>query len=131
MSLTLTSTQTKEGIVVIEAEGTIKTGDDFEKLKEMREMIGDFISRGCKDFILVAKRLTYIDSNGWSAILTCQIMAKNRAGQIVLAQLSEQDVNNLIALRLIDIFTICGTREEALEALRKVNTSCLEKKEEE
>ena len=118
MSLTLTSRQTEEGFVVIEPEGRLT----LYTANEMDSFLSQCISSGKANIILLGGKLNYIDNFGIGLVVNYQKNAKNLGGQIVLAGLQKRQVDLLNITGLNKLFTICGTLEEALEALRKLNT---------
>lgn len=100
-------------IAIIELKGAL-IGDDHTD--EFRHEVVDFIEQGNKCMILNMKKVNYLNSTGIGALITAHTSYRKIGGEIKLAGLSSNIQNLLVITRLIEVFDVYETIEDAIKS---------------
>ena len=107
---------TVEGITVLECSGRIVFGDEAAAL---REQVKDLVAKGKKQIVLNLAGVTYIDSGGLGTLVALYTTARNAGGAIKLAALTQRVGDLLQVTKLLTVFEVFDTVEEAAKSFRK------------
>ena len=86
---------------------------------ELVEIVGDMLDNGVKLSTIDISDVRFINSSGIGVLITLLTKFRNKGGDLVLVNPSEQVNKLLIITKLNAIFNIVGSREEAIESLTK------------
>ncbi len=100
-------------IAIIELKGAL-IGDDHTD--EFHREVLDYIEQGNKSMILSMKRVNYLNSSGIGALITAHTSYRKIGGEIKLVGLSSNIQNLLVITRLIEIFDVHETIENAIKS---------------
>ncbi|WMN07132.1 STAS domain-containing protein [Marivirga arenosa] len=81
------------------------------------ELINDNINKGIKKCIIDISNVRYMNSSGIGVLITILTKLRNKEGEVVLLNPSEQVKKLLLITKLNNIFTIYDSKEEALKSL--------------
>ena len=114
MSNGLTMTESRNGgICIVSLTGRIDSANATVFLTHLNELI----SAGEKSIVLDFANVLYLTSAAFRALLVATDEAERRAARLALCSLAGQ-VRELFEMGgLLDVFTILGSREEALAQL--------------
>jgi anti-sigma B factor antagonist len=115
MQLKLTSHTLNDGIVVVDCAGRIIFG---EETSELREVVKSLISQGSR-VVLNLGEVNYIDSGGLGTLVALYTSARSAGGAIKLARLTRRVDDLLQVTKLLTVFEVYETEEEAVESFRK------------
>jgi anti-sigma B factor antagonist len=111
-AMTIRTSTTAEGrIGLLELRGSLVGDGDTE---ELRSSVADFVEQGIRNLVIDARKLNYINSAGVGAIISAHATFRNKGGDIVLAGLTGGVQNVLAITRLIDVFEVRDTVDEAI-----------------
>jgi anti-sigma B factor antagonist len=116
MQLKLTK-RTVDGILVITCSGRLVFGEESSML---REMVKDAIQQGNKRIVLNLGEVNYIDSGGLGTLVALHTTAHNAGATIKLASLTKRVGDLLQVTKLLTVFEVHNSEQEALDAFRKV-----------
>ncbi|HEX3740616.1 MAG TPA: STAS domain-containing protein [Terriglobales bacterium] len=119
MQLKLTSHTLSDGIVVVDCAGRIIFG---EETSELREQVKSLISQGSR-VVLNLGEVNYIDSGGLGTLVALYTSARNAGGSIKLARLTRRVGDLLQVTKLLTVFDVYDTEEEAVESFRKATAA--------
>jgi anti-sigma B factor antagonist len=114
MQLKLT-VRTVDDIVVVDCAGRIVFGEESADLRDTVRMV---INQS-KRVVLNLSGVTYIDSGGLGTLVALYTTARNSDGSIKLANLTQRVGDLLQVTKLVTIFDVYDSEEEALESYRK------------
>jgi anti-sigma B factor antagonist len=114
MQLKLT-TRTVQDILVVNCDGRIVFG---EESAELRDKVKALIAQN-KRIILNLSGVTYIDSGGLGTLVSLYTTAHNAGGAIKLTNLTQRVGDLLQVTKLLTIFEVYDTEEEAIQSYRK------------
>ena len=115
MQLKLTK-RTVDGILAVEANGRIVFGEESALLRdEVKRAIAD----GNKRIVLNLGEVSYIDSGGLGTLVALHTTALNAGSTIKLANLTKRVGDLLQVTKLLTVFEVHSSEQEALEAFRK------------
>jgi anti-sigma B factor antagonist len=115
MQLKLNTRTLDGGIIVADCAGRIVFG---EESSELRECVKALLAQGSR-IVLNLGEVTHIDSSGLGTLVALYTTAQNADGSIKLANLTRR-VHDLLQLtKLLTVFDVYDTEEEAVESLRK------------
>ena len=100
-----------QGISVISISGKCTIGVCDIAL---RETLHGELNAGYKNIILNLRNVTRMDSSAFGELVSCYTTVKNRMGRLVLAAPSANVLKILEITRLISVFTIYSSMDEAL-----------------
>jgi anti-sigma B factor antagonist len=115
MQLKLTAHKLNDGIVVVDCAGRIVFG---EETSELREQVKALISDGGR-VVLNLGEVNYIDSGGLGTLVALYTSARSAGGAIKLARLTRRVGDLLQVTKLLTVFEVYETEEEAVESFRK------------
>jgi anti-sigma B factor antagonist len=111
-----TKTEYNGKIAVIEIRGSL-VGDNVTD--SFRASVTDFIEQGNKSLIINLGKVDYMNSSGIGAIISARTNYAKNGGEIKLAGLSNNVQNLLVVTKLIDIFDVYDTMDEAIDSFVK------------
>lgn len=107
-------------IALVEVKGSL-VGDDDTDL--FRAAVADFIEQGNKCLVVNLARVNYMNSSGIGAIIAAHASYARNGGEVRLVGLSK-NVQTLLAItRLIDVFEVFDTVEEAIQSFNKMKST--------
>jgi len=115
MQLKLTK-RTVDGILVIACSGRLVFGEESSML---REDVKDAIQQGNKRIVLNLGEVNYIDSGGLGTLVALHTTAHNAGATIKLANLTKRVGDLLQVTKLLTVFEVHNSEQEALDAFRK------------
>jgi anti-sigma B factor antagonist len=114
MQLQLT-TRTVDGILVVNCDGRIVFG---EESAELRDTVRQLLSQN-NQVVLNLGGVTYIDSGGLGTLVSLYTTAHNAGGAIKLSNLTQRVGDLLQVTKLLTVFEVFDTEEEAIQSFRK------------
>ena len=114
MQLKLT-TRTVQDILVVNCDGRIVFG---EESAELRDKVKALIAQNNR-IVLNLGGVTYIDSGGLGTLVALYTTAHNAGGAIKLTDLTQRVSDLLQVTKLLTIFEVYDTEEEAIQSFRK------------
>ena len=114
MQLKLT-TRTVQDILVLNCDGRIVFG---EESAELRDNVKALIAQN-KQIVLNLGGVSYIDSGGLGTLVALYTTAHNSGGSIKLCNLTQRVGDLLQVTKLLTIFEVFETEEEAIQSFRK------------
>lgn len=115
-----TRTEHNGQIGIIEIKGSL-VGDKDTDL--FREAVADLLEQGNKWLIIDMHKVNYVNSSGIGAIIAAYSSYSKNGGVIKLVGLSNNVQNLLVVTKLIDIFDVYDTINEATESFLKVKSN--------
>jgi anti-sigma B factor antagonist len=115
MQLKLTVHKLNDGIIVVDCAGRIIFG---EETSELRDQVKGLISEGAR-VVLNLGEVNYIDSGGLGTLVALYTSAQSAGGAIKLARLTRRVGDLLQVTKLLTVFEVYETEEEAVESFRK------------
>jgi anti-sigma B factor antagonist len=114
--MTLKTTHTsKDGVIVIRLSGAIYFGEESTSLRSLvKGLLND-----SRQMVLDLGEVTHIDSGGLGTLVSLHASARKVSGEIKLARLGEHARELLQITRLITLFEIFDTVEDAIASFRK------------
>jgi len=111
-----TSTRTlNDGIVVVDCAGRLVFGEETAALRDRVRALTTKDSR----IILNLGEVTYIDSGGLGTLVALYTTARNSGASIKLARLTPRVGDLLQVTKLLTVFEVYDSEEEAVESFRK------------
>ena len=107
--------RTVDDIVIVDCNGRIIFGEESADLRDTVKMV---ISQS-KRVILNLSGVTYIDSGGLGTLVALYTTARNNGGSIKLANLTQRVGDLLQVTKLVTIFDVHDSEEQALESYKK------------
>ena len=104
-----------DGIAVVDCVGRIVFG---EESSELRDRVKALISTDSR-IVLNLGETTYIDSGGLGTLVALYTTAQNSGASIKLANLTRRVGDLLQVTKLLTVFDVYETEEEAVQSLRK------------
>src|SRR5258705_2843567 len=114
MQLKLT-TRTVKGILVVNCDGRIVFG---EESAELRDTVKKLITQN-NQMVLNLDGVSYIDSGGLGTLVALYTTAHNAGGAIKLSNLTQRVGDLLQVTKLLTIFEVFDSEEEAIQSFRK------------
>jgi anti-sigma B factor antagonist len=114
MQLKLT-TRTVQGILVVNCDGRIVFGEESALL---RDTVKKLLTQS-NQVVLNLGGVTYIDSGGLGTLVALYTTAHNAGGAIKLSNLTPRVGDLLQVTKLLTIFEVFETEEEAVQSFRK------------
>ena len=100
-----------EGVSILDLSGKIVLGEGDVQIKER---IRDLLSDGQRKVLLNLGDVSYIDSAGLGALISCYATAKREGGQLKLVNLTKRVQDLLAITKLITVFETFDSEKEAL-----------------
>ena len=107
-------------IAIVEIRGSLVGDGDTDAL---REAVVDFIEQGNKRLIINLQKATYINSSGIGSIIAAHTSYVRNGGEVRLSGISNSIQNLLAVTKLIDVFEVYDTIDEAIKSFKKVKTT--------
>ena len=104
-----------DGIVVVDCAGRIVFG---EETAELRDRVKALITPDSR-IVLNLADVTYIDSGGLGTLVALYTTARNAGGSVKLARLTQRVGDLLQVTKLLTVFEVYNSEEEAVESFRK------------
>jgi anti-sigma B factor antagonist len=114
MQLKLT-TRTIEGILVVNCDGRIVFG---EESAELRDTVKRLLTQSNR-IVLNLAGVTYIDSGGLGTLVALYTTAHNVGGAVKLSNLTQRVGDLLQVTKLLTVFEVYDTEDEAIQSFRK------------
>jgi len=109
------NTRTVDGILIVDCHGRIVFGEESAMLRDnLRKLIAEN-----KRIVLNLGGVNYIDSGGLGTLVSLYTTAHNAGGSIKLANLTQRVGDLLQVTKLVTIFEVYDSEEEAIESFRK------------
>lgn len=105
------NTREVDSVTIIDLSGRITLGED---LSQLRQVLRDSLAQGHKHILLNLAEVTYIDSSGLGELVSGEVAASNRGGQLKLLHLTKK-VRDL--LQITKLLTVFDTYEDEAEAV--------------
>src|SRR5688500_3660675 len=102
-----------EGISVLDLSGKIVLGEGDLQVKDR---VKDLLADGQRKILLNLGDVSYIDSAGLGAMISCYTTAKREGGQMKLVNLTKRVQDLLTITKLITVFETYDSEKEALES---------------
>jgi anti-sigma B factor antagonist len=117
------STRTIADVAVVDLKGRMTLG---EGTRLFHEHLQRLLSEGETRIVLNCRELSYIDSSGLGEIVGAYTAVRRRGGTLVLAALAKKIEDLLMLEKLLTVFVVADTIEEAVAAFswRGVEASC-------
>ena len=115
MQLKITNRTLNDGIIVVVCAGRLVFGEETAAL---RDRVKALLTEGSR-IILNLADVTYIDSGGLGTLVALYTTARNAGGAIKLARLTPRVGDLLQVTKLVTVFDVYNTEEEAVESFRK------------
>lgn len=109
-----TRTEQNGRIGIIEIKGSL-VGDKDTDL--FREAVADLLEQGNKWLIIDLHKVKYVNSSGIAAIIAAYSSYSKNGGEIKLVGLSNNVQSLLVVTKLIDVFDVYDTINEAIQSL--------------
>jgi len=109
------STRTLEGVLIVDCAGRIVFGEESAYL---RDTIKKLIQEN-NHLVLNLSGINYIDSGGLGTLVALYTTAHNSGGAIKLARLTQRVGDLLQVTKLVTVFEIYESEEQAAESFRK------------
>ncbi len=104
-----------QGAVVIKPVGSLIEKSQAEG---MLKQVEENIAKGNCLFILDFSRFDYMNSSGLSVFLTILTKTRSKDGEVIITHVNPKIKELLIITKLITVFKVCDTLEEALAGLQ-------------
>lgn len=114
MDLEITE-RVREGVRVMELAGSVKLG---ESANTLRGRLREALENGGGQLVLDFSRVNYVDSAGLGVLVACCATARNEGGNVKLARLAKQFRDQLRTTKLVTVFDVYETVEDALRSFR-------------
>ncbi len=101
------------GATVLELSGRIKLGEESNQL---RTKIKDILAQGKTRLVLDLANVGYIDSAGLGTLVSGYTSAQSQGASVKLANLTKKLNEQLHITKLVTVFEVYNTVEEAVKA---------------
>jgi anti-sigma B factor antagonist len=111
-----TKTELNGKIAIIEIKGSL-VGDG--ETDQFRSAVQDFIEQGNKCLVINLGKLNYMNSSGIGALISAYTSYTKNGGVVKLAGISNNVSNLLAVTKLIDIFDVYESVDDAIDNYMK------------
>jgi anti-sigma B factor antagonist len=115
MQLKLNIRTLNDGIIVVDCAGRIVFG---EETAELRDRVRGLLSSRSRVILNLAET-SYIDSGGLGTLVSLFITARNAGAAIKLARLTQRVGDVLQITKLLTVFDVYSSEEEAIQSFQK------------
>jgi anti-sigma B factor antagonist len=115
MQLKLNERKLSDGIVVLDCAGRLVFGEETSAL---RDKVKSVLGPGAR-IVLSLADVTYIDSGGLGTLVALYTTARNADASIKLARLTKRVGDLLQVTKLLTVFDVYDSEEEAVNSFRK------------
>jgi anti-sigma B factor antagonist len=105
---------TFHGVPVVELSGRLT----LESFGQLKDRMSPIIDAGASQLVLDLGAVSYVDSIGVAELVRSHVMFANRGGRLVLASVPDHLTRLLRLTKLDQIVGSCGSRDDAVHALR-------------
>ena len=105
------SEHVRDGVRVVELSGDLKGPDSSAQL---RARLKEVLEKGDTQVVLDLARLSFVDSAGLGSLVAGLTTARNQGGNVKLARAPKQFREQLIITKLVTIFEVFDSVEQAL-----------------
>ena len=109
------NTRTVKGVTIVDCNGRIVFGEESALL---RDTIKQLIKES-NQIVLNLGGISYIDSGGLGTLVALYTTARNAGGSVKLARLTQRVGDLLQVTKLLTVFEVYNSEEEAVESFRK------------
>ena len=106
---------TADGVLILELSGEI----DLQHSPEMRQLLQAKAAQRIPGLLLDFTAVKYIDSSGLATLIEYYQNSRAYSGKIAVAGLSHRVRSIFELVRLNEVFPICATVPEAMQALQQ------------
>jgi anti-sigma B factor antagonist len=103
------------GVTILSLQGRVTLGEESSQL---RSKIKELLKQGKKRLVLDLANVNYIDSAGLGTLVAAYTSARNEGGEIRLAGATKNFGQLLNITKLVTVFSVHNTVEDAVKALR-------------
>ena len=103
------------GVTVLELAGRVTLG---EGSAELRTKLKDCLSQGKTRLVLDLAEMTYIDSAGLGTLVAGFTSAQNQGATLKLANLTKRFHETLNITKLVTVFDVFDTAEQAVKSFK-------------
>jgi anti-sigma B factor antagonist len=89
----------------------------------LRDAVADFIEQGNKCLVINLQKVTYVNSSGIGSIIASHTSYVKNGGEVRLSGISNSVQSLLVVTKLIDIFDVYDTVDEAVNSFVKVKST--------
>lgn len=115
MQLKTTVRALSDGILIVDCAGRIVFGEETSVL---RDQVKSLLSQNSR-IVLNLADVTYIDSGGLGTLVALYTTARNAGGAVKLARLTQRVGDLLQVTKLLTVFEVYDSEEEAVESFRQ------------
>lgn len=119
MAIKLT-TQNHLDLAVLDVRGSLTGDEDTDKLKTAAR---DLLEQGNRKLVIDLGGVTYINSSGIGALVHILTSYTHEKGKVKLCRLGKGVENVFVITRLLSVFDVRETREEALQSFESSSVS--------
>ncbi len=101
------------GVTVLTLAGRVVLGDESNHL---RTKLKDMLAAGKKKMVLDLAEVKYIDSAGLGTLVAGYTSAQNQGASVKLANLTKKFDEQLHITKLVTVFDVYGTVDEAVKS---------------
>ena len=102
------------GVTVMQVSGRVTLGDESNQL---RTKIKDLLAQGKKRLVLDLGNVSYIDSAGLGTLVAGHTSARRQGAALRLANLMKRLHEQLQVTKLVIVFDVHGSVDEAVKSL--------------
>lgn len=110
------STRKVSDVLVVDCNGRVVFGEESAAL---RDTVKRLIEEKNTHLVLNLAGVTYIDSGGLGTLVGLYTTAQNAGGSLKLASLTQRVGDLLQVTKLVTIFEVFDSEEQAIESFRK------------
>ena len=107
-------------IAIIEVRGSLVGDGDTDML---REAVADFIEQGNKCLVINLQKVAYMNSSGIGTIIAAHTSYVKNGGEVRLSGISNSVQSLLVVTKLIDIFDVYDTVDEAIKSFMNLKST--------
>lgn len=119
MAIKLT-TQNQLDFAIIDVRGSLTGDDDTDRLKSAAH---DLLEQGNRKLVIDLGAVSYINSSGIGALVHILTSYTRDNGKVRLCRLGKGVENVFVITRLLSVFDVSETREEALKSFESSSAS--------
>lgn len=111
----ITTHRVNENLAVIDIEDKLMTDEHIQLL---HNAAGEMLKEGCKNIIIDLSKIKRINSMGLGSLISLFTNIRNEEGTMKIGGLNEFVKNVLNITKLIEIFEVFPTKEDAVESYK-------------
>jgi anti-sigma B factor antagonist len=109
----VTSHKITDTMAVVEIEDKLMTD---EHIKMLQQAVADLLEEGCTDMIVDLSKIKRINSSGLGSLISLYTATSAKNGKLKIGGLNEFVKNVLHVTKLIEVFEIYPSKEEAIKS---------------